>query len=73
MNTKELATLIEDELQDHMQISIKSVKADYAVFDVEDESGKTYVLRLTHVKVTDDDDDKDDEIVDIDLDEDEIS
>jgi len=72
MNTKELATLIEDELQDHMQISIKSAKSDHAVFDVEDEAGNAYILRLTHVKNVDEDD-KDGENVDIDLDEDDAS
>jgi hypothetical protein len=64
MNTRELAAFLEDTLQDHIQISIKVAKPDYAVFDVEDNVGNTYVLRLTHVKVTD----EDDENVDIDLD-----
>lgn len=72
MNIKEMATLLEDELQDHVQISIKVVKSGYAVFDVEDEAGNNYVLRLSHVKITDEED-KDEEIVDVDLDEDDIS
>lgn len=72
MNIKEMATLLEDELQDHLQISVKVVKSGYAVFDVEDEAGNTYVLRLSHVKITDEED-KDEEIVDVDLDEDDIS
>jgi hypothetical protein len=67
MNTKELAAIIEDELQNYVQISLKSTKADYAVFDIEDEAGNAYVLRLTHVKGTDEDAD-DDENVDVDLD-----
>jgi hypothetical protein len=69
MNIKEMATLLEDELQDHVQISIKVVKLGYAVFDVEDDAGNNYVLRLTHVKITDEDD-KDD---DTDLDEEDSS
>ena len=70
MNTKEMATLIEEELQHHIHISIKSAKVDHAVFEVEDDEGNSFVLRLSHVKAADEDVEDDDEVHEINLDHD---
>lgn len=50
MNVKEMATFLEEELQSVVHIDVKVAKSDYALLDVEDEDGNSFVLRITPVK-----------------------
>lgn len=68
MNIKDLAALFEEEMQSHVHIGIKTVKSDYALLEVEDDEGKSFLLKLTKVKEAEAEDD--DDSVEVDLDED---
>lgn len=66
MNTRELAVLISEALEDAVRIdTTPTIKKDCASLDCEDEEGNSFVIRVTRVASedeTDADEDSDDDV-----------